>query len=212
MKITIFLLLSLLSSQLFAQKIDALSLYRSARDLESIGKLEEANAIYEQAYTILHNEIQMNNRNMDSYVVCSWVLFRLKRYQESADLALSGLKINSSEYRLMESLGESFFYLSRYEEALSYFERYLAGLPRGDRVSTAYFFVGEIYRLMNKFEHADIAYSMAVTLDKNIPLWWYRLGLAREQAGSKEHAKAAFERALALRPNYLEVQQALDRL
>ncbi|MGL4982981.1 MAG: tetratricopeptide repeat protein [Treponemataceae bacterium] len=212
MKKTVFFCLSLLSMQIFAQQVDALFLYRSARDLETKGRVEEATKSYEQAALVLQSEIQQNNRNMDSYVVYSWVLFRLQRYEESVTIALQGLKINPSEYRLMEAAGESYFYLDRYKQALSYFEQYLKGLPNGDRAATAYFFMGEIYRLTNRFEHADIAYSSAVYLEKNIALWWYRLGLAREKTESKAHARAAFEKAISLRPNYLEAKEALKRL
>lgn len=206
---------ALITVSLFAQvaaRPDALALYRAGRNLENAGRTADANNNYSGAVAVCQQEIAENPQNIESYVVLCWSLFRLKRYKESEKYSLEALKISPREYRITENLGETYFYLDNYGEALKNLEKYVDGVPNGDRASTAYFFIGEIYRIQGKPCHADISYSMAVQIEPSIPLWWYRLGTVREQSGYTEGAKAAFKRALDLRPDYPEAKQALTRL
>jgi tetratricopeptide (TPR) repeat protein len=90
-------------------------------------------------------------------------------------------------------------------------QRYTASMPRGDRASSAYFYMGEVYRNQRKYLHADIAYTTAVTLESSIFLWWFRLGMVREAAGEYGPAIAAYEKSLALNPASRESTEALER-
>ena len=90
-------------------------------------------------------------------------------------------------------------------------QRYANSVPRGERTSVAYFFIGEIHRLRRQFRHADIAYTAAVQLEPSVALWWYRLGLVREAAGDSSQAASAFERALRINPDYGEARDGLAR-
>jgi tetratricopeptide (TPR) repeat protein len=108
-------------------------------------------------------------------------------------------------------MGEAYFYLDDYDSSLRSLQRYANALPRGSRASTAYFFIGEIYRLQGKFFKADMAYTTAVSQEPSIALWWYRLGLAREAASDYAAAIEAFQRALAINPGYSEAAGALSR-
>jgi len=200
----------ILSNFIFAE--DALVLYRNGRNMEQAGKIENANAYYNESVAVCKNELLLNDRNIESYVVMCWSLFRLKKYNEVVENSLKALKINPNEYRIIENLGETYFYLDRYSESLRNLERYVDTLPNGDRAATAYFFMGEIYRIEGKNHHADIAYSHAVKKEPSIALWWYRLGIAREKAGNPEKAKEAYKKALTLKPSLREAEQALNRL
>lgn len=180
--------------------------------MEQAGKIENANAYYNESVAVCKNELLLNDRNIESYVVMCWSLFRLKKYNEVVENSLKALKINPNEYRIIENLGETYFYLDRYSESLRNLERYVDTLPNGDRAATAYFFMGEIYRIEGKNHHADIAYSHAVKKEPSIALWWYRLGIAREKAGNPEKAKEAYKKALTLKPSLREAEQALNRL
>ena len=206
----VFLAVFTLSNFAFAQ--DALVLYRNGRNMEQAGLMDNANSYYSQSVSVCKNELLLNDKNIESYVVMCWALFRLKRYDEVVANSVKALKINPNEYRIIENLGETYFYLDRYSESLRNLERYVDALPNGDRAATAYFFMGEIYRIEGKNHHADIAYSHAVKKEPSIALWWYRLGIAREKAGNPEKAKEAYKKALALRPSFHEAEQALNRL
>ncbi|MGP1577591.1 MAG: tetratricopeptide repeat protein [Treponema sp.] len=196
----------------FAQnKQDALKLYRNGRSLDSAGRSEEAKKLYQEAVSICQDELKKNPGNIDSYTVYTWSLFRLHRYRETVNLCIDALKI-ASDVRIIETLGEAYFFINDYKESLRQMERYIDMAPTGERISVAYFYAGDIYRLTKRYQKADIAYSTAVYLEPWNPLWWYRLGLAREQAGNKNTALQAYERALTIRKDYKEAAEGVARL
>lgn len=208
----VFITLMMVSFPLLAQdKPDALKTYRVARDMEAQGRLSDANAKYDEAVRICQNEIAQSATNMDSYTVLTWALLRQKKYDDTVSWGLKGLSVNPNDYRIIETLGEAYFYLNKYSEALKSMQKYVDSAPQGERVSVAYFFMGEIYRIQQQFRHADIAYTMAINLEPDIALWWYRLGLVRESAGEYASAVQAYTRALQLNPAYKEASDGLER-
>lgn len=208
----IFTVLVCASGLVYAQeKADALKLYRTGRSLDSAGRTEEAKASYTAAVDVCLSELHQNPRNMEAYTVYTWSLFRLHRYRETVALCNEALKI-VSDVRIIETLGEAYFYLNDYKESLRQMERYIDMAPTGERASVAYFYIGDIYRLTKRYQKADIAYSAAVHLEPHNSLWWYRLGLAREQAGYKQSAREAFQRALNIRKDYKEATEGLARV
>ncbi|MDP3178874.1 MAG: tetratricopeptide repeat protein, partial [Spirochaetaceae bacterium] len=110
--------------------------------------------------------------------------------------------------RAAEIMGESYFHLNKMTESLKYLQKYIEAVgDSGDRVSTAYFYMGEVYLRLKKFSHADMAYSTAVAREPSMPRWWYRLGQTCENLEEWKRAYDAFGKALALNPTY---QEALD--
>jgi tetratricopeptide (TPR) repeat protein len=190
---------------------NALQNYRIGRDMEAKNRFEEANTYYSEAIRLCLDELNQNSSSMDSYTVLTWSLLRQRRYSEVINWGDRALRINPGDYRIIETMGEAFFYLNDYEHSLIMMQRYAASMPRGDRAATAYFFMGEIYRNQRKYLHADIAYTTAVTLEENIFLWWYRLGTVREAAGEYASAIIAYQKVLSLNPNYREAMEALER-
>ena len=193
-------------------RLDALQNYRIGRDLENRNRMSEAEVYYAEAVRICNDELSRNANNMDSYTVLTWTLQRQKKYAEVISWGNRALRVNASDYRIIETMGEAYFYLDNYTESIRCMQRYVSSLPQGDRASVAYFFLGEIYRLQGRYLHADIAYTTAVRLEPGSALWWYRLGLARENAGDKGPATEAYERALRINPGYREATEALARV
>jgi tetratricopeptide (TPR) repeat protein len=192
-------------------RFDALQNYRTGRDLEGRNRLEEAERYYAEAVRICQEEISRNASNMDSYTVLTWTLQRQRKYPEVITWGERALRIRNDN-RIVETMGEAYFYLNNHTESLRYMQRYVNALPQGDRASVAYFFIGEIYRLAGKFRHADISYTTAVRLEPGSALWWFRLGSVRESAGDPSPAAEAYERALRLNPNYREATEGLARV
>ena len=190
---------------------DALRSYRIGRDLEARDRAEEANRYYNEAIRICLDEINQNATNMDSYTVLTWTLQRQRRYAEVINWGERGLRINGSDYRIIETMGEAYFYLNRFDDSLRSMERYVNSMPQGERASVAYFFIGEIFRLQRKFFKADIAYTTACRLEPGSALWWYRLGSVRESVGDLSPAIEAYQRALRLNPDYREAREGLER-
>jgi tetratricopeptide (TPR) repeat protein len=201
----------LVSALVAQEKPDALKLYRNGRDLETAGRVEDAKAAYAQAIDVCKLDLAENPKNMDAYTISGWALIRVGKYQESINVCLEALKI-TSDARIVETLGEGYFFLGNSKESLKAMERYIDMAPRGERISTAYFFVGEIYRMGKKYNRADIAYSAAVQHEPSIALWWFRLGAVRETVGDKKGSLEAYQRALKLRPDYKEATEGLGRV
>jgi tetratricopeptide (TPR) repeat protein len=195
-----------------APRPDALQSYRAGRDLEALNRMPEAEAHYNEAVRICSGEIAENRGTGDSYAVLAWALQRQKKYGEVIRWGEQGLRLFPDDYRIIEIMGEAYFYLNNYDSSLLFMQRYVNALPQGDRASTAYFFIGEIFRIRQKFLHADIAYTTAVRLEPGLPLWWYRLGSVREAAGDYAPAGEAYERALRLNPGYPEAGAGLARV
>jgi tetratricopeptide (TPR) repeat protein len=138
----------------------------------------------------------------------------LQRQGKYADVIVwgeRGLRLYGDAWAIVEIMGEAYFYLDNYSDSLRFMQRYADEAPQGDRVSVAYFFIGEIYRLQGKYRLADMAYTTAVRLTPQNQLWWYRLGTVREAAGDREPASAAYERAVALNPGNAQAAEGLRR-
>jgi tetratricopeptide (TPR) repeat protein len=189
----------------------ALQNYQTGRDLEAKNRMEEAMSYYNQAVQICLDTITQNPSAIEAYEVLTWTLQRQRRYADVISWGERGLKLNANNYRIIEIMGEAYFYLDNYDRSLTLMQHYVNSLPQGERTSVAYFFIGEIFRLRGRFYHADIAYTTAVRLEPNLPLWWYRLGSVRESVGEYKPAIEAYERALKLNPEYLEANAGLER-
>ncbi|GMO31055.1 MAG: tetratricopeptide repeat protein [Termitinemataceae bacterium] len=197
---------------IYAQsKPDALASYRAGRDLENQNKTEESASKYNEAVNICIEEIRNASATMDTYTVLTWTLQRQRKYSEVITRGNESLR-SGTDYRIIETMGEAYFYLGNYESSLSSMQRYVNQLPQGERASVAYFFMGEVYRYQKKFNYADIAYTTAVKLTPDIPLWWFRLGSVRESSGSTQSAIEAYDRVLKLDANHAQAKEALSRL
>jgi tetratricopeptide (TPR) repeat protein len=194
-----------------AARRDALSNYRAGRDLESRERMSEADFFYNESVRICTDEISRTAAGRDTYTVLAWTLQRQRKYADVITWGDRGLRLYADEYRIVQTMGEAYFYLGDHDRSLRFMQRYANSAPQGERASVAYFFIGEIYRLRKQFRHADIAYSTAVRLEPGLALWWYRLGSVREAAGDFVQAIDAYERAIRLNPNYREAGDGLAR-
>jgi len=189
---------SLFMLPIFAQnKVDALKLYREKKYSEAIAACEA--------------EISQNPNNMDSYAVLCWSLVRNKQYAEAEQRAIEANKKSPYDVRILEILGEAKFYQGKNTGAMQYFQEYVANAAKGSDIGTAYYFMGEIYIKQKKYQHADIALSMAVRTEPLLDYWWMRLGYARENAGSYESALTAYNKALELNPSQSDATRGKAR-
>jgi tetratricopeptide (TPR) repeat protein len=173
--------------------------------------MEEAMRYYNEAVQRCVDDISRNIATQDTYAVLTWTLQRQKKYSDVVAWGERALQLSPQDYRILETMGEAYFYLARHDRSLALMQRYVNALPQGDRTAVAYFFIGEIFRLQGKFLHADIAYTTAVRLEPGLALWWYRLGTVRESIGDFAPAIEAYERALRLSPDYSEARAGLTR-
>lgn len=212
MRKNLFLFIWLCSSMLFAQpKPDALKYYFNGRDLDAKGRTEDAAKSYNIAIKICLDELAVTPNNMDSYAVYTWSLYRLKKYTETVSVCKQALNIRE-DVRIIETMGEALFYLNQFDECLAQMQRYINLAPNDNRVSVAYFFEAEIYRLRKQYNKAEIAYTAAVHFEPSMSLWWLRLAAMREAVENKAGAIEAYNRVLRLVPNQADAVAALKRL
>lgn len=192
------ILLLFLAFTLFAQtKPDAAKEYRARK--------------YGAAVDICLAEIKAGNYTVDTYTILLWSLNRQKRYRETITYGQQGSK-KYRDMRIIEAMGAAYYYLGNYDRALDSFKTYAAELPEGAFIDDVYYFMGEIYIRKGEFNNADIALTTAVHHYPKSPMWWTRLGYAREQAGYYEAALAAFNQALSINKNYAEAKNGRDRV
>lgn len=191
---------------------DALLAFNQGRAHESAGRTAEAEAKYRQAIAICDAELAENPQRMDAFTVKSWSLFRLGRYREVVDLGTQALRIKF-DARIVQVMGEAYFHLGDDATSLRNLQRYIDNAGEfADRVPTTYFYMAESYVRMRRYDHADIAYAMAVYREPNMPRWWLRYGLAAEALGDFRRADEYFGRALKLSPTMAEAREGQTRV
>ncbi len=194
--LAIFFVLSGVS--VFAQvKPDALVLYNKGR--------------YSDAVAVCRNELASMPKNMDSYSVLTWSLLRLGKYTEALAEAQKAIKISRYDARIVEVLGEAYYHLGKNNDALKWFEEYVVLAPAGIRIDLAYYYMGEVYIRLAKYNHADISFTTAVHYSPHIAKWWARLGYAREMEKDYTYAIAAYKKALVLNPALEDAKRGRDR-
>ena len=172
---------------------------------------EYRNGSYEEAIKICKADIAANPSNLESHVVLCWSLVNLGRYEESRNYALAGRNISRYDPRIIEILGEVYYFQGRNNEALQYFQEYISLAPQGNRINNVYYYVGEIFIRQGQYRRADIALSTAVYFMPRNAYWWVRLAYARENAGEYRTAIAAYEHALTLNENLADARKGLER-
>lgn len=191
-------LLVLTSTLGFAQQRDALDSYRAGK--------------FDDAIAITLEEIKASPNNMDSFVVLAWSLQKVDKHQDALKYALQALKLNAYDFRVIEIVGESSFYLGKNLEALKAFEQYVVLAPSGDRIEKVYYFMGEIYLQLGQYNRADIALTTAVYHAPQTAAWWSRLGYARMLAKDYPSAKKAYDEALRQNPGLSEATRGKQQV
>ncbi len=171
----------LLSAQ---EKPDALVMYR--------------NGNFTGAIEVCQAEIADDPSNLESYVVLSWSLVKVARYEEADSWAARGRELYRYDPRLIEIQAEAKYYRGLNADALRLFQDYITYAPNGSRLAGAYAFMGELYVRLGRYRHADISFSAAIQLESSNVEWWVRLGYAREKAKEYRYALEAYNKAIAL--------------
>ena len=149
--------------------------------------------------------------DIDAYVALSWSLVALKKYGDAEAWAIKGYALRKDP-RLAQAIGEASYYLGKNDEALKMLREYIASYPEGQRAGLSFYLCGELYLRSAQYMHADIAFSTAVTHSPANPLWWTRLGWARENAKKYLQALSAYESALALSPSFVDALEGRKRI
>ncbi len=114
--------------------------------------------------------------------------------------------------RSVQALHAKAFYLqeqNKLPEALNLFKKMASVDPQN---ADAHYNSGLLYLDMDSIPQAYQAFSLAIQTDPvHIRAYFYR-GIAAEMQGKKEQARADYEQALRLAPDYQDARTALDAL
>lgn len=187
-------------------------LYQRGRQLQLAGKEAEATKAFASSLALTQKLVAAEPGNLDYVSLHVWNLFRLGRHAEVVSLAQKTL-VAARDYRIYETMGESLYFLDRNEDALEAFASYVELAPeRDERMSSAYYFMGECLVRLKRYEHADIALSTATTMEKGMYYWWYRLGFVKELLGQYKKAYEAFGTSISLNAGFKPAQEARARV
>jgi tetratricopeptide (TPR) repeat protein len=190
----------------------ASQLYQRGRQLQMAGREAEAGKAFASSLAMVEKLVPADAANPDLISLQCWDLFRLDRHKDVVAVAQKALQ-TLKDYRIIETMAESLYFLDRSEEALRNFAKYFELSPPGDdRISSAYYYVGECYSRLKKYEHADIAFSTATTMEKGMYYWWYRLGNVKELLGQYKKAYSAYGMALELNSGFKVAKEGRDRV
>ena len=180
------------------------------QDQDALEQYRQGN--YARAAEITLAEIQQNPNRIDAYVVLGWSMLALGNYSEAASWGEQALRISRFDYRVLHILAEAFSMLGNDEKTIKYAQDYLAINPEGRLSVQMYYYLGNAFRRIGEYHHADIAFSTALHYSPGEASWWVLLGNVREQAQRFSAAEEAYRQALLLQPQNSEAQQGLRRI
>lgn len=193
----VFLIL-IIQSAAAQDKPNALELYRNGR--------------YYEAIQVCRAELIQLPSNMDSYVVMGWSYLALQQYDNVIENANKALSIRRWDNRILETMGQAYYYKQEYGTALEYFQEVVAILDPGYWMARAYYFMGLTYIKLEEYHHADISLVTALDMAPENPYWWSRLGFAREQSGALFLSLDAYTKAIQLDAAQEEARLGLQRV
>lgn len=195
----LILLFLIPSFNLFSQNAgDALGLYREG--------------LYKEAIEQTRKEIRINPKNMDARTIQTWSLISMKKYEEAEKVAIESLEINPQDARIIEILGEAYFYQNKLDPALKEFSKYVETAPQGARIGKVYSFMGDAFFKQKKFFESELAYTAATRDIPNSFSLWLKVGESRLAIKNDEGAKIAFEKVLEIYPNNTQALQYLKNI
>jgi len=122
-----------------------------------------------------------------------------------------------SPTRLYETARADYF-AGQWNSAISGFEAFLRAFPRSEQADDAQLYIAETYYAQNQWPQAIMAYTQAIDSypgTNSVPIAYYKRGLAEQQLGQIDAARASWEAAAKMFPDSDAgrlAKQSLDRL
>lgn len=168
--------------------------------LFSLGRYNEELICYERA-------LQYNPMMQKALINKGSTLHRLGRFKEALETYDRVLKINYRLEKVHNNRGATLHSLGQLNEALASYNRAIE--LKHDYVE-AWMNKGSLLYEMARYGEALDAFSEMTRVRPELPKGWYLRGLASKKTGDVTKAKASFEAALRLDPDYAEARRALE--
>lgn len=168
--------------------------------LFSLGRYTEEIASYDRA-------LQHNPNMQKALINKGSTLHRLGRFKEALEAYDAVLKINYRLEKVHNNRGATLHALGQVNEALLSYNRAL-DLKR-DYVE-AWMNKGSLLYELGRYGEAFDAFTQMTQVRPELPKGWYLRGLAARKTGNITAAKASFEGAIRLDPDYADAKKALE--
>jgi tetratricopeptide (TPR) repeat protein len=208
---------------------NVIALYNVGRAKDSLGKTEEAIAIYNHILTIVPGY-------KDAYIALAAIESNRRNFKRAMDLYLEGLKYHPENGDLHGRLGSQLLQMGRVDEAIKelqtaaklkadsgvYGNLGVAMLSKGDAAGAAGYFNRAIklnpanaeahYNLGNIFLSQQLPakaadeYKLAIKVKPNYAKAFSNLGVAFEQMGQLDNAIESYRRAIESDPNNVDAR------
>ncbi|WP_024654806.1 tetratricopeptide repeat protein [Borrelia hispanica] len=199
LRIILCLLLLCLTIKIQAQvKEDSLLLYRQGK--------------FQEAIINTQNEIKNNPNNLDARVILIWSLIATGEYKKAELESIKGLEIKKHDSRIIQALGEAYFFQGQYKKALKHFQKYIGLDANGARIAKVYILTADSFYKLERYNEADFAYENALRFFPNNQNILLKLAKSRINAKNKILAKETLTKLLTLNPNHLEAKNLLQKI
>ncbi|WKC58087.1 tetratricopeptide repeat protein [Borrelia sp. P9F1] len=178
------------------EREDSLLLYREGRFQEAIVNTQE--------------ELSRNPTNLDARVILIWSLIGTGKYKRAELESMQGLTIKRYDSRIIQALGESYFFQKQYKNALKYFQEYIGLDPNGARIAKVYTLMADSFYKLERYNESDFAYENALRFLPNNQNLLLKLAKARVSSKNKILAKKTLTTLLDLNPSHLEAKKLLE--
>ncbi len=168
--------------------------------LFSLGRYAEEIVCYDRA-------LQYNPKMQKALINKGSTLHRLGRYKEALEAYDSVLRINYRLEKVHNNRGATLHSLGQLNEALAAYNRAIE--LKHDYVE-AWMNKGSLLYEQGRYPEAFDAFTKMTQVRPELPKGWYLRGLAARKTGNISAAKASFEAALRLDPDYAEAKRGLD--
>ena len=175
----------------------------------NLGNLLRDNSQLEEAINSYNKAIDLNPNYIDAILGLALCLSGTGENEEAVKIVKEGIKHLPNDHRLYNALGINLKELNRVDEALEAYEKALSIAPND-------FFAlhnkGVALRIKLAPEKAIKCYDQILEQGKNIPELRFNRGCAFYDLGNIEEAEQELQKTIALRPDYIDAHQTLNKL
>lgn len=175
---------------------EALSL---AIKYHQLGRLEEAESIYQQILKISPN-------NIDALHLLGILAYGLKEYEAAAELINNAVQLNPGYAEAHYNLGKVYQEQGRLDDAIASYQRAITINPG---YLEAHNNLGNAFLDQGKLDDAITSYEHAIAANSDDAYSHYNLGNALREQGRLDDAIASYRLAITLNPGYSKARNSL---
>ena len=175
--------------------------YRAGMRQLGEGDLAAAEASFHQA-------ISVNPKFLDARLQLVDLLQRQMKITAAEAVLRQGLELTPGNLDLRKVYAQLLLHAQRQNEAIELLKT--KPLPKIRQDLEYYALLAALYQDSGEYETASLIYAQLLKVKPQAPLWWLGMAISLEQAGNRDQARSAYQKALnlpGLRPdlqNYIQ--------